>query len=27
MKIIAEEIDPGVADNCHSSCPYYDVCH
>ena len=27
MRIVAEEIDPGVADDCYANCPYYNECH
>ncbi|MCK8826427.1 type I-A CRISPR-associated protein Cas4/Csa1 [Natroniella acetigena] len=26
MRMVNEEIDPGVADNCYQSCPYYQEC-
>jgi CRISPR-associated protein Csa1 len=26
-RMVAEEIDPGVADNCYQTCPYYDECY
>lgn len=27
MRMISEEIDPGLADNCHEICPAYTQCH
>jgi len=27
MRMVCEEIDPGVAAECYESCPYYEVCH
>jgi len=27
MRMVSEEIDPGVAENCYQSCPYYEDCH
>ncbi|MCK8816758.1 type I-A CRISPR-associated protein Cas4/Csa1 [Natroniella sulfidigena] len=27
MRMVNEEIDPGVADSCYQSCPYYQECH
>lgn len=26
-RLVAEEIDPGVARECYAACPYYHVCH
>ena len=27
MRLVAEEIDPGVGDDCYKSCPYHDECY
>jgi CRISPR-associated protein Csa1 len=27
MRMVSEEIDPGLAKNCYKSCPYYQECH
>lgn len=27
MRIIDDEIDPGIAEECYSDCPYFDICH
>ncbi|TDX59016.1 type I-A CRISPR-associated protein Cas4/Csa1 [Orenia marismortui] len=27
MRIVSEEIDPGVANKCYQSCPYFEECH
>ncbi len=27
MRMVYEEIDPGVANKCYESCPYYENCH
>lgn len=27
MRMVAEQIDPGVAEDCYQSCPYYDYCY
>lgn len=26
-RLVEEEIDPGVAEDCHPTCPYFRVCH
>lgn len=27
MRMVYEEIDPGIAENCYTTCPYYNICH
>ena len=27
MRIVYDEIDPGIADNCYETCPFYTFCH
>jgi CRISPR-associated protein Csa1 len=27
MRMVCEEIDPGVANKCYETCPYYETCH
>lgn len=27
MRMIYEEIDPGISDDCYKICPFYDFCH
>ncbi|MBM7623691.1 CRISPR-associated protein Cas4 [Sporohalobacter salinus] len=26
MRLIAEEIDPGLSDKCYQNCPYWEEC-
>lgn len=27
IRMVSEEIEPEVAQNCYQTCPYYDKCH